>query len=394
MQYWLRILIILCLCWPLAGPTVEKPDHSTYVQHVEQGFKMLFQGNNKGAIAAFEAALAIEPEHYEILHYVGMVYASEEFGNKAVAAYQRSLALMPDNIEALYSLGVVYFKLKQWEDAVAPLQKVIKLSPEHARGHEALGKTYVKLRQYPEAVDILTRAITLNPSVVENYNQLGTAYLNLKAYPKAIENFKQAIKLSPPRYAEPHYGLGMAYLRSGNKEKSRAEMRIFQQLQKEFVEYERLARLTHTEPDNLQGWTDLAKLLMHQKDYGEAIQTLQKCIALGQQQNASKNNMSNFYHGMSQAFINLNYPKHAQEAASKAIQLTPNQAVLYNTLGSTYAMQGDVRNAIGAFQKAVTLDNEQPYYHLNLSKLYERLGNRKLAQEHYRAYEHFLSKQK
>ena len=57
-------------------------------------------------------------------------------------------------------------------------------------------------------------------------------------------------------------------------------------------------------------------------------------------------------------------------------------------------MQGNTQKAITAFQKAVELDSEQPYYHLNLSKLYQSLGNQQLAQEHYRAYEHFLSEQK
>ena len=92
--------------------------------------------------------------------------------------------------------------------------------------------------------------------------------------------------------------------------------------------------------------------------------------------------------------MNLNYPKHAAEAVRKAIQLMPNASILYNTLGSAYAMQGDQRNALAAFQKAVELDSDQPYYHLNLSKLYQSLGNPKLAQEHYRVYEHLLSEQK
>ena len=81
-----------------------------YVQHVEQGYAAIFQGDNQTAISEFETALAIEPDHYEILHYLGMAYAQEQFWNKAAESYQRSLVLMPDNIEVLYSLGVVYFK--------------------------------------------------------------------------------------------------------------------------------------------------------------------------------------------------------------------------------------------------------------------------------------------
>lgn len=398
MQKWLTLGIILCLCAPIDAQSSDA--HATYVQHVEHGFARLFQGDNQGAIAAFEAALASESEHYEIHHYLGMAYAQEQFWKKAVEAYQRSLALMPDNIEALYSLGVAHFRMDEWAQAVAPLQQVIALSPQHARGYEVLGKAQVKLRKYTDAVDTLTKALALKPNAAGTYQELGTAYLNLKAYPEAIETFKKALQFGPARYAEPHYGLGTAYLRlsttvgepsrSQYREKSREEMRIYQLLQKEYAEYERLSRLTRTEPKNLDGWAGLASLLIHQKNYAEAVRVLQKCIELAP-------NEANFYHGLSQAFINLNYPRPAAEAAQKAIQLLEptsessrgRMAVLYNTLGSAYAMQGDAQNAVGAYRKAIELNGEQPYFHLNLAKLYESLDRHALAQEHYRAYEHY-----
>ena len=73
MKDWLKIVIVLWLCSPLLGVADEKSgDHSAYVQHVERGFVFTFQGDNQGAISEFEAALAIEPEHAEILHYLGM----------------------------------------------------------------------------------------------------------------------------------------------------------------------------------------------------------------------------------------------------------------------------------------------------------------------------------
>ncbi len=399
MQKWLKAgvatgravllaITVLCLCWPLEGHGADA--HSTYVQHVEHGFVRLFQGDNQGAIAAFEAALASEPAHYEIHHYLGMAYAQEQFWKKAVDAYQRSLALVPDNIEALYSLGVAHFRMDEWEAAVAPLQRVVALSPQHARGYEVLGKAQVKLRHYAAAVDTLTQALALKPNAAGTYQELGTAYLNLKAYPAAIENFKQALQFGPARYAEPHYGLGTAYLRMGNREKGREEMRVYQQLQKEYAEYERLSRLTRAEPKNLEGWAGLASLLIYQKNYAEAVRVLQKCIELAP-------NEANFYHGLSQAFVNLGYPKPAAEAARKAIQLLgpanessrSRLAVLYNTLGSAYAMQGDAQQAISAYRKAIELNGAQPYFHLNLAKLYESLGRHGLAQEHYRAYEHY-----
>lgn len=385
-------LILLCFA-VILGLNADANTHALYVQHVEQAFKSLFQGNNEQAIESFEAALAIEPDHYEILHYLGMSYTQDEYWKKAVNVYRRALELKSDNIEVLYSLGLVYFKLDQWSDAGAQLKQVITLSPNHARGHELLGKVYIKLRQYTDAVEVLTKTLELKPNSPGNYNELGNAYLKIKSYSEAITNFKNAIKYGPPNLAEPHYGLGTAYMHTGEREKSRSEMLLYQQLQRLNVEYERFTRQTRVDPNNLEGWTGLARILMQQKIYNEAIPALQQCIALGNSQNASPDTIAGFHHGLSQAFLNLNYPKHALESVGKAILLSPKQSIFYNTLGSTYARLGLIQKAIPAYQQAIMLDSEQPYYHLNISKLYQSIGNRKLAQEHYQAYEFYLSKQ-
>ncbi len=394
MRNCLIILVILLFSLPIPDLIAEKNKHAEYVKHVEQGFLHLFQGNNQGTIDAFESALAIEPEHYEILHYLGMIYADDSSWNKAVEVYQRSINIKPDNIEVLYSLAVVHFKLNQWNDAEKHLKQVITLSPQHARGHEVLGKVYVKLRQYTAAVEILKKSIKLKPNSAGNYNELGNAYLNLKNYPDAIDNFTKAIKYGSPDFADPHFGLGTAYLRSGNREKSKQEMEIYKNLQKQAADHERFTRLTRVDPNNLEGWTGLARVLMHQKKYNRAIPTFQKCIEIGNSQNAPAGAIASYYHGLSQAFINIRYPKLALEPAQKAVQLMPKQDIFYNTLGSVYAMLGDVQNAIAVFQRAVDLNEEHPIYHLNLSKLYKSIGNHKLGNEHYQAYEYFLSQQK
>lgn len=394
MRYSWIVTIIAFQLILISGLNAENESHALYIQHVEQAFKSLFQGDNNGAIKSFESALAIEPDHYEILHYLGMSYAKDESFNKAIEVYKRSLELKSDNIEALYSLSLVYFKLSQWKAAADQLQQVIALGPTHARGHELIGKVYIKLRKYSDAVKVLTKALELKPNSAGNYNELGNAYLNLKVFPEAIANFKNALKYGPPGFAAPHFGLGTAYMQLGEIEKSRKEMLLYQRLQNEFAEYERLTRLTHTDPDNLDGWTGLVRILMQQKNYKEAVPALQRCIEIGNSQNASSDKIAGFYHGLSQAFLNLNFPKHALEAAGKAIQLSPKQSIFYNTLGSTYARVGMIQQAISAYQEAIALDSEQPYYHLNISKLYQSIGNRKLSKEHYQAYEFYLSKQK
>ena len=269
----------------------------------------------------------------------------------------------------------------EWAKASAPLQKATVLSPQHARAYSALGKAQVKLRQFAEAAETLTKALELNPASPITYHELGTAYLNQKKYEEAIVYFKKANQLAPS-YPQPYHGLATAYMRKGEREKGRAGMLRFQQLQKEVAEHERLSRLTQAEPDTIEAWTGLGKLLLQRKNYAAAVPAFQKCIELDAQNGSC-------YHGLSQALIRLGYPVPAREAVQNAIKIHPHESILYNTLGSTYAMQGKTPNAIKAFLKAAELDPKVPYYHLNLAKLYEQIGRPKLAKEHYEQYEHF-----
>lgn len=210
------------------------------------------------------------------------------------------------------------------------------------------------------------------------WQQLGAAHVSLKLFERAIPYFQKSIALDTT-FAQPHHGLGTAYMRLGRQEEGLAKLTYYRKLQTAFAEYERLARLTYNDPTNLQGWQDFTRLLMDQRRYPEAVQSFQKCIEL------DPNNPSH-YHGLAQAFINLDYLIPARQAINQALNIKPDAPILYNALGSIYAMEGMPQNGIQAFQQAVGLAPDVPYFHLNLARLYEQVGNQKKADEHYEQY--------
>ena len=375
-------LCLILLDIPSLAQTDEDARHLEYVTHVERGLMQLFHGDHRGAIPEFEKALEIEPHHYEIHHYLGLAYADISFPNKAVAAYHRSLELVPDNVEALFSLGRAYFVLGEWAKVVETLQQVIARSPMYAHAYNFLGRAQVKLLQFAAATETLKKAIELNSDAPELYYELGNAYLNQKKYKEAISYFEKAIELDP-RYPQPHHGLGTAYLRLGEKEKGRAIMRRFQQLDSEFAQYHIFSRLTYTNPDSIDGWAGLGTLFMRQKNYAEAIPVFRKCIQL-EPENTS------FYHQLSRALINLGQPEPARDVVLSAIGLNPKEPASYNILGITYWLQDDIPNAIRSLLKAIEFAPDAPHLHLNLAKLYNRIGEDELAEEHYQLYQHFL----
>jgi len=355
------------------------------IAHLDRGVMLMFQGETEAAINQLERAAELDPNRHEIQYYLAMGYTETELWNSTIDATTKSLSIATDDIESLYLQAKSYFNLGEWEMAESKLKRVIEQDPFHARALKTSGQTQLKLRQFAQATQSLIKASELNPfsTVIQYY--LGMSYLNRKMYQQAITQFEESIRLAPG-YAQPYHGLGTAYLRLGQREKGQSAMAEFQRLQKSSAEYERLSRLTQVDPDNVEAWTDLAHVSMESFNYQLAIKIFRRCLQY-EPQNVSH------HLGLSRAFISLDQPVPARRALFRAIEISPNEPILYNTLGSTYAMQGDVAKAIGSFQRAAELDPTQPYYHLNLARLYQQIGEQSLMQQHYRTYEKLLAEQ-
>ena len=355
------------------------------IAHLDRGVMLMFQGETEAAISQLEKAAELGPNRHETQYYLAMGYAETKLWNSTIDATTKSLSIATDDIESFYLQAKAYFNLGEWVMAESKLKRVIQQDPFHARALKIRGQTQLKQRQFARATQSLLKASELNPfsTVIQYY--LGMSYLNRKMYQQAVTQFEESIQLAPG-YAQPYHGLGTAFLRLGEREKGQSAMAEFQRLQKSSAEYERLSRLTQVDPDNVEAWTDLAHVSMESFNYQLAIKIFRRCLQYEPQNVAH-------HLGLSRAFISLDQPVPARQALFRAIEISPNEPILYNTLGSTYAMQGEVAKAIGSFQRAAELDPAQPYYHLNLARLYQQIGEQSLMQQHYLTYEKLLAEQ-
>ena len=76
---------------------------------------------------------------------------------------------------------------------------------------------------------MLQKAVRLDPNLGAAYLQLGILYSDQNEDAKAIAAYRKAIEVSPG-VDEPHYRLGQAYERTGQKEQARKELEAYQQL--------------------------------------------------------------------------------------------------------------------------------------------------------------------
>lgn len=115
----------------------------------------------------FLGELAITPEDYTSLYYLGVIAASEKKPGEAELWFIRAVAARPEEPDALFKLGQAYFEEGRFEQAASALREALSPS-EHlgnladpALAYELLGNTLEKLGRLKDAESAAAQAAQL-----------------------------------------------------------------------------------------------------------------------------------------------------------------------------------------------------------------------------------------
>lgn len=189
-------------------PRVEGHRNLDAWQHYLRGRFLTGQrkpGSRKQAIAAFEQALAIDPNlapaHAEIAR---AIFALASAGgplspSDAIARFEHSidaaLRLDPNLPEAHDVQGRKLAAFDwDWNAAIASHRRAVELSPGSAQAHTNLGITLAFLGR-EESIAMLRRAAKLDPLSLPARCWLSQALYFLKRYPEAVQASQEAIAL-------------------------------------------------------------------------------------------------------------------------------------------------------------------------------------------------------
>jgi Flp pilus assembly protein TadD len=149
-------------------------------------------------------ALAIAVKY----HQAGNLQAAEQ-------TYREILALDPNHADALHLLGVVAFQSGDLDRAVQCISAAIQLNGTVAKFHSNLGNVFQAQRKLDEAVQSFRRALELDPQFAEAYLNLGSAFETQGRLDEAVEAYRQTLNLKPHQ-PEAFTNLGLALLAQGN----------------------------------------------------------------------------------------------------------------------------------------------------------------------------------
>lgn len=261
------------------------------------------------AIAAYQAALDLQPEFLDAWNNLGICRQLRRQLPAAAQAYRRALTLAPDDAGLMANLGTVLREMGSFAQAIELLSAATQREPAVASHAVNLGIAYWSQGNFSEAERILNRAQALSPDDADAAFNLGNALQGLGRSSEAIECYRRALALRP-QFAEALINLGNVLAEAGGSNAALAA-------------YDAALR---TQPDSVVALNNAACLLR-----------------------------------------TLGRIEDAQARLRQALRVDPQVAALHDTMGNLFKDAGDLDAAIRSFRRSLELDPTSAPTHSNLA---------------------------
>lgn len=247
-------------------------------------------GNPLDAVREYQRAAELEPTETNLFDW-GSELLLHHAPEPAVEVFSKGNQLFPQSARMLMGLGAAWFASGSFERAVElvcrasdvnladpvpyrflatmqstqtltsdelveRLRRFAKLHPENAAANYYLAVGLSKQRKnspkisedpaFVAQVDSLLRiALRLEPAFGAAYLQLGILHAEQKDFSQAIADYEQALRANPSiadlkmtdvQIEETHYRLAQAYRETGETDKAKAELHLYDQITKESAE--------------------------------------------------------------------------------------------------------------------------------------------------------------
>jgi len=260
----------------------------------------------------------------------------------AEAIYRRVLAVQADHPEALHSLGMLAVLGGQFDRAAELIGKAIGAAPQNAEYHCDLADLLQKQGQFDQAIAGYQRALAIQRDYVDAHNNLGLAWQGKGEFDQAIVSFQRALALKPD-LVEAHINLGNAYKAVGQRDLAVASYQ----------------RALSRRPDSAEAQCNLGAVY---KDQGE----LDQAIACYQRAMAAKADFAEAHYNLGLAMKDKGRLDEAIACYEKAISINPGLVDAHNNLGVAWYDKGQFDAAMACYHRALAIDPTYAQAHYNL----------------------------
>jgi len=147
------------------------------------------------AIADFDAAIALNGELPQPVHYRGLALAAKGETDRAIADFSRVIALDPSFSAAYFRRGLAYYSKNDFDHAVADFDHAIARDSTDGMSYHYRGLSHLKRGEAQLAISDFSEVIKHNANdALALYNR-GNAYAANNDAPHALADYDRAVAL-------------------------------------------------------------------------------------------------------------------------------------------------------------------------------------------------------
>jgi protein O-mannosyl-transferase len=158
--------------------------------------------------------IAASENNYIAHNNLGSLLHSRGDVDGAIAHYQAALAIRPGFASALMNLGQIYAERGDTQRAIDLLRRALTSDPRHAPSHMSYANLLMDNGQVHQAIEHYRYAIALEPDRPQPRHNLALALASRNEMDEAVAQWRAALRLRPD-YADANHALGMAMILRG-----------------------------------------------------------------------------------------------------------------------------------------------------------------------------------
>jgi tetratricopeptide (TPR) repeat protein len=188
------------------------------VRHCRQGQVAQKEGDQDRALAAYSAAIAVDPTCVEAYRERGLIHRLAHRLEEALDDFNTALEL-EQTAELYFRRGMTYTEQRHFKRAFADYDEAIRRDPNHAQAYLNRGSIAVIVGDFNRAAADAERALALDPSLVRARFLRGVAYGKQGRHDQAGGDFDLVLSQEPEN-ARAHNHRGLAYAAEGKYEEA------------------------------------------------------------------------------------------------------------------------------------------------------------------------------
>lgn len=354
----------------------------------------------KRAEMHYKNSLKRDPYFYQSALGLASLYESQKKFKEAENTYIDHLSYNPQNSLIMSKLIQVYFIQEQYSKIIPYAEKLIKLDPSNLALKMKLGILYSEVKYYDQAIKIFKSLLSEVPESDRINFYIAAIYAEKKDYQKALDYYAQLKEAGPLKMEGIlQQSKIMSQMALEDEKKSPQFFSFIEQSIKKYPSLKvdlNVAHATYFEnTDQVQRALILVENIKEEAAFREAhkyyLATLydkakqhekaEKLIWTMIKKNPENAHSWNFL-GYSLLERNISLDK-AFKYISKAIELSPNDGFIRDSLGWYYFKQGNVTKALEELKKARSQVDDDPVISRHLAEIYEAKKDYQMAKKYY-----------